>query len=124
MELALKSFKQRHPHVTRAKLFTDGAMCYAGKYMALALPMLSKLTGVYITDHHTGEPGKNKSPLDAHFATSTKHVRAAIGTGLYDTTDAATLQAAHAYEGGISATFGRTIQIDRSKVCTFYCRCP
>ena len=92
LEVALRSFKLRHPHTDEGILFTDGAKCYSGKYLALVLPLLATWDGVGIRmlHHHTGEPGKGKTELDAHFATGSKRVQESIATGQCDTVNAST----------------------------------
>ena len=104
MELGLHSFRNRHPHIDEWYLLTDGANCYSGKYLCMALPEISSWTGCRILAHHTGEPGKNKTSLDAHFATGAKHVNECIATGVCDTTSAGTLRQALAHAGGLAST--------------------
>lgn len=74
-EASILEFRQRHPERNEGLLFTDGAGCYSAKFLAMAIPELSKNTGVYITRHRTGEAGKGKTPLDGHFATAGQKCR-------------------------------------------------
>ena len=112
---SLSQFRERHPHITRGVLFTDGARAYTCKLIAIALVevsspqvclqnfpravvniaipqfsnanytesliQLSRWVGLYITDHHIGEAGWNKSELDGQFATGNRHVTQQIAKG-------------------------------------------
>ena len=120
LEVALRSFKLRHPHTDEGILFTDGAKCYSGKYLALVLPLLATWDGVGIRmlHHHTGEPGKGKTELDAHFATGSKRVQESIATGQCDTVNASTLATAHKLGGGLKGTFGGEIATNRTRMAS------
>ena len=115
LEVALRSFRVRHPNIDEGVLFTDGAKCYAGKFLAVALPELSMWEGVNmrILHHYTGEPGKGKTELDAHFATGSRRVQESIATGQCDTVNAATLATAHKMGGGLQGSFGGEIATNR-----------
>eukprot|EP00959_Pyramimonas_sp_CCMP1952_P472572 9500258-Pyramimonas_sp.AAC.1 len=106
LHAALITFRLRHPNITELFLNTDGANCYSGKYLALSLIELSRWTGMKILSHNTGEPGKNKSELDAHFAIASAVCIEGIATGQgsLDATSAHNLLKAHEHTGGLNST--------------------
>eukprot|EP00951_Prasinocladus_malaysianus_P007431 scaffold53397_cov29-Prasinocladus_malaysianus.AAC.1 len=67
LQADLTTYVRSNSEVTEARVRTDGAGCYSGKYLVHALPLLSSWTGVRILDHGIGEAGMNKSMLDSHF---------------------------------------------------------
>ena len=87
----LTLYRERHPEKTEGLLFTDGAKCYSGKYLCLALVEVSKWTGLRITDFHIGEAGKNKTELDGAFATEGSGVNRVVAQGNNDVRVAADL---------------------------------
>eukprot|EP01034_Spumella_vulgaris_P031590 gene31590-39023_t len=84
-EAVLKMYKQRNNFIDEAFLFTDGAGCFAGNFLALFLTRSFELTGIRVMDHFLSQAGCGKSQLDAHFAYVTYHltesVRRARGDG-------------------------------------------
>ena len=74
-------FKETHLEKTEAIVFTDGAMCYSGKYLCLGLIEVSKWTGLKVVDFHIGEAGKNKTELDGQFATAGSIVNRGVAQG-------------------------------------------
>jgi len=77
-------YKEKCPGKTEGILFTDGAKCYPGKFLWLALIELINWTGLRIIDFHIGEAGKNKTELDGAFPIEGSNVNRMVAQGRID----------------------------------------
>lgn len=107
--------KDMYPERTRVGIESDGAGCYTGKFIRLAFPLLSQLSGVQVMFHSTGEAQCNKSVLDGHFGVAGPAVAAVVASGKQDCTTAQEVVRAHKMTGAIQNTVVREVHIDRSK---------
>ena len=116
---SLKLFKSEFPTVSKATLFSDGAGCYSGAYLAVNLCVVGKLTGIFIIAHYVSEAGKGKSILDANFGTLMNHVRRVIDAGLSDVHYAQHLNAALGMLGGVKGNTAKELVLDRERCFCF-----
>eukprot|EP00951_Prasinocladus_malaysianus_P016054 scaffold124502_cov35-Prasinocladus_malaysianus.AAC.1 len=115
MQADLTTYKEHNPEITEARITTDGAAVYAGKYLAHCLPLLGAWTGVKILDRSIGEAGMNKSSLDAHFGTASPHVKAQVAAGVGDAALAAEVVDLMHSGGGMKSTTCREVIMQRRR---------
>ena len=117
MEAGLLMYKKdpSNAHINEVKgMDFDGARCYVGKYLAAAIPLLSKAVGMPICMVTIGESGCNKTEQDGHFASEGGAVGAVVARGGHDVHDARTLMQAKA-EANSHSTFSMHVRLHRDK---------
>ena len=106
--------KGLHPERTKCGIESDGAGCYSGKFLRLALPLISEITGTQILYHSTGEAQCNKSSLDGHFGVAGPAIAGVVASGKQNCRTAKDIVIAHK-KTAIRSTVVREVEIDRSK---------
>jgi len=77
----LRTIHHENPEITRAFYRQDNAGCYHCANTLLALPIISKTTGIKIERADFSDPQGGKGPCDRMAATLKSHVRAYINEG-------------------------------------------
>ena len=106
--------KHLFPERIKNGVESDGAGCYSGIFFRLALPLLSKITGVQIMYHSTGEAQCNKSSLDGHFGVAGPAVAAVVAAGKQDCTTAKDIVIAH-NKSHLKSSVVREVEINLEK---------
>lgn len=106
MEAAFKLIKQKHPHIKKAIVSTDGAGAFSCLEFALFLGYMGCFTRIRVILHYVSEAGCGKSTLDTHFCYVMKQIedQVAAGRGAMDFVNAKTAACAIAAGQGISNT--------------------
>jgi hypothetical protein len=109
----LKTYKARHPHITEAIPFTDGAGCFSGNFLFLYITRIGELTGIKITSVFVSEAGCGKTPHDAHFGMSRVHIINSVkaGRGKNDIRNGAQAVQALQCNGGVRGTTAMVMQM-------------
>ena len=68
VEESFKNFRQLHPHIIKAKLWTDNGTKYEHVFV-FWVPKLTETTGLRVSNFRNFEPQTAKTRLDSHYAT-------------------------------------------------------
>ena len=113
---ALNDVKKRYPNMKHAYLFSDGAGCYGGAYLAVNLSQLGAWTGVKLLAHFKSVSGRGKSILDSIFGLQGQFLDRVSSYGpQHDIRVASDLEQQLNFEGGIKGTVNSEMVFDREK---------
>ena len=68
VEESFKNFRQLHPHIVKAKLWTDNGPHYKNTSFVFWVPKLTEMTGLGVSNFRNFEPQTGKTRLDSQYA--------------------------------------------------------
>ena len=100
MDHVLRSLKKQHPEIVRSFFRQDNAGCYHSAQTILSVDILSKRSGIQVTDVDFSDPQGGKGSCDRKAAQVKSHVKSYVNEG-HSVTNVRELKQAIESRGGI-----------------------
>ena len=100
MDHVLRSLKKQHPEIVRSFFQQDNAGCYHSAQTILSVDILSKRSGIQVTDVDFSDPQGGKGSCDRKAAQVKSHVKSYVNEG-HSVTNVRELKQAIESRGGI-----------------------
>lgn len=112
LEAAFMRLKQHIPENTEVVLLSDNAGCYQNSTLPIMLPFIARSNGLTAVKFLHTETQDGKSLVDAHFATSMRHVNKYVARG-HDATTPSGLVTELKSEDGLANTAAELVKVSR-----------